>query len=189
MIPFFLKREGFTKRPPSFYSPHQMTPYFSFVLTERPPFSLFSLSPKDSYFGGLVPTSPSLPYVSAFPPPRASIHSNICCHGDVSLYNWRYLREAPKILRFLVVPPKATWKKISLPRSLPTLSSTHDKQPTNHTRSSSFSQSLRKLREFRYWGKNEQKTKTKQNKNKQKQNKSKSKNKDHFGDFSKENSV
>ena len=68
MIPFFLKCEGFTIRPPSFYSPHQMTPYFSFVLIERPHFSLFSLSPKDPYFGGLVPTSPSLPYVSATPP-------------------------------------------------------------------------------------------------------------------------
>ena len=48
-----------------------MTPYFSFVLTERPLFSLFSLSPKDPYFGGRVRTYPSLPYVSA--PPR-SLH-------------------------------------------------------------------------------------------------------------------
>ena len=63
---FFLYTEVFTKRPPSFYSPHQMTPYCSFVLTERPPFfSLFSLSPKDPYFRGRVRTSPSLPYVSA----------------------------------------------------------------------------------------------------------------------------
>ena len=45
-----------------------MTPYFSFVLTERPLFSLFSLSPKDPYFGGRVRTYPSLPYVSAPPP-------------------------------------------------------------------------------------------------------------------------
>ena len=45
-----------------------MTPYFSFVLTERPLFfSLFSLLPKDPYFEGLV----SLPYVSA--PPKNSM--------------------------------------------------------------------------------------------------------------------
>ena len=48
-----------------------MTPYFSFVFIERPLFSLFSLSPKDPYFGGRVRTYPSLPYVSA--PPR-SLH-------------------------------------------------------------------------------------------------------------------
>ena len=36
--PFFLKTEDFTKRPPSFSSPQQMTPYFSFVLIERPLF-------------------------------------------------------------------------------------------------------------------------------------------------------
>ena len=37
--PFFLQTEVFTKRPLLFfYSPHQMTPYFSFVLTERPLF-------------------------------------------------------------------------------------------------------------------------------------------------------
>ena len=47
-----------------------MTPYFSLVLTERPLFSLFSLSPKDPYFRGRVRTSPSLPYVST-PPPRS----------------------------------------------------------------------------------------------------------------------
>ena len=42
-----------------------MTPYFSLVLTERPLFSVFSLSPKDPYFGGRGRTYPSLPYVSA----------------------------------------------------------------------------------------------------------------------------
>ena len=36
-----------------------MTPYFSLVLTERPPF-FFSLSPKDPYFGVVSRTSPSL---------------------------------------------------------------------------------------------------------------------------------
>ena len=47
-----------------------MTPYFSLVLTERSPFfSLFSLLPKDPYFGGRVRIYPSLPYVSAPPPP------------------------------------------------------------------------------------------------------------------------
>ena len=72
MTPFFLQIEAFTKRPPSLYSPHQITPYFSSVLTERPLpfFSLFSLSLKDPYFGGRVRTSPSLPYVSA---PRGQI--------------------------------------------------------------------------------------------------------------------
>ena len=51
-------------------------PFFFIVLTKWPPIfllsslkdplsSLFSLSPKDPYFGGRVCTSPSLPYVSA----------------------------------------------------------------------------------------------------------------------------
>ena len=39
--PFLKKNEGFTKRPPSFYIPRQMNPYFSFVLTERPLFFLY----------------------------------------------------------------------------------------------------------------------------------------------------
>ena len=36
--PFFLQTEVFTKRPLLLYSPHQMTPFFSLVRTERPPF-------------------------------------------------------------------------------------------------------------------------------------------------------
>ena len=67
--PFFFKLKSSLKDPFFFYSPRQTTPYFSFVLTERPLFSLFSLSPKDPYFGGRVRTYPSLPYVSAPPPP------------------------------------------------------------------------------------------------------------------------
>ena len=63
--PFFLKTEGFTKRPPSFYSPHQMTPYFSSTSLKDSLFSLLCLSPKDPYFRGLVCTSLSLLYVSA----------------------------------------------------------------------------------------------------------------------------
>ena len=65
---FYLQTEVFTKRPTSFYSPHQMTPYI-FLLSslKEPLFSLFSLSPKDPYFGSRVRTYPSLPYVSAPP--------------------------------------------------------------------------------------------------------------------------
>ena len=44
-----------------------MTPYFFLSSPKDHLFSLFSLSPKDPYFGGLVRTSPSLPYVM---PPR-----------------------------------------------------------------------------------------------------------------------
>ena len=62
-----------------------MTPYFSFVLTERPLFSLFSPSPKDPYFEGLGRTSPSLPYLSA--PPIASCI--ICIIQELHpLINW-----------------------------------------------------------------------------------------------------
>ena len=62
--PFFLQTEIFTKRPLLFYSPQQMTPFLLSSLKD-PLFSLFSLSPKDPYFGGRVRTYPSLPYVSA----------------------------------------------------------------------------------------------------------------------------
>ena len=64
MTPFFLQTEVFTKRP-LFYSPHQMTPIFLLSSLKDPLYSLFSLSPKDPYFGGHVRTHPSLPYVSA----------------------------------------------------------------------------------------------------------------------------
>ena len=71
---FFPKTEGFTKRPLLFYSPHQMTPYFSFVLTKKIPSFLYLGSPKDPYFRGLVGTSLSLPYVSApHPYPHRSV--------------------------------------------------------------------------------------------------------------------
>ena len=53
--------------PPFFYRLHQITPYFSGPLTERPLFSLYSLSPKDPYFWSRCRTSPSLPYLSASP--------------------------------------------------------------------------------------------------------------------------
>ena len=65
---FFFKLKSSLKDPFLFYSPHQMTPYFSFVLTERPPFSLFSLSTKDPYFGGRVRTSRH--FHMRVPPPR-----------------------------------------------------------------------------------------------------------------------
>ena len=38
---FFFKLKSSLKDPFLFYSPHQMTPYFSLVLTERPPFFLY----------------------------------------------------------------------------------------------------------------------------------------------------
>ena len=44
-----------------------MTPYFLLSSLKDPLFSLFSLSPKDPYFGGRVRTYPSLSYVSAPP--------------------------------------------------------------------------------------------------------------------------
>ena len=68
--PFFLKKnlKASLKRLPSFYSPHQMTPYFSFVLTERPSFSSLNLSPKTPIIlWGSCPHM-ALPYVNAFPP-------------------------------------------------------------------------------------------------------------------------
>ena len=48
-----------------------LTKWPSIFLLSSPkdPFFLNSLSPKDPYFGGRVCTSPSLPYVSAPPPP------------------------------------------------------------------------------------------------------------------------
>ena len=38
---FFLKTEGFTKRPPSFYSPHQMIPLFFLCPHWKTPFFLY----------------------------------------------------------------------------------------------------------------------------------------------------
>ena len=62
--PFFLAfKLKSSLKDPFFYSPHQMTPYFSFVLTERPHIYSVTDSPKDPYFWGRVRTSPSLPYV------------------------------------------------------------------------------------------------------------------------------
>ena len=65
-----------------------MTPYFSLVLTERPLFSSFSLSPKDPYFGGRVRTSPSLPYVSAPPPPRILTDDSSWCRHNREKYTF-----------------------------------------------------------------------------------------------------
>ena len=69
---FFLQTEVFTKRLPSFYGPHQMTPYFSFAHTEKTPF-FFSLSPKDPYFGGSCPHIP-VTSIYEFPPPPGLQH-------------------------------------------------------------------------------------------------------------------
>ena len=94
---FFFKLKSSLKDPLFFYSPHQTTPYFSFVLTERPHFSLFSLSPKDQYFWGRVRTSPSLPYMSA-PLPTFSLSTprgTTWCH-----FNWeRVLNFDPMKIR------------------------------------------------------------------------------------------
>ena len=71
-----------------------MTPYFSLFLTKRPLFSVFSLSPKDPYFGGRVRTYPSLLYVSA-PGLRTCLHQDpIQCmtpgkHGPVTGAPWQ----------------------------------------------------------------------------------------------------
>ena len=62
---FFLKTEGFTKRPLHFIVLTKWLPIFLLSSLKDPLFSLLCLSPKDPYFGGLVCTSPSLPYVSA----------------------------------------------------------------------------------------------------------------------------
>ena len=85
-IEFCTKIESLTKWPPFFFFKLKSSlkdPFFFIVLTKWPPifllsslkdplFSLFSLSPKDPYFGGRVRTYPSLPYVSAPPPPSTS---------------------------------------------------------------------------------------------------------------------
>ena len=67
MTPFFLglQTEVFTKRPPFFYSPHQMTPYFSFVLTERP--HIYSVTERPLLLG----SCPHIPVTSICDSPRA----------------------------------------------------------------------------------------------------------------------
>ena len=80
LIEFRTKIESLTKWPPFFFKLKfsLKDPFFFIVLTKWPPifllsslkdhrFSLFSLLLKDPYFGGLVRTSKSLPYVSATP--------------------------------------------------------------------------------------------------------------------------
>ena len=67
MTPFFLQTEVFTKDPLLFIDLTKWPPIFLLSSLKDPLFSLFSLSPKDPYFGGRVRTSPSLPYVSALP--------------------------------------------------------------------------------------------------------------------------
>ena len=62
---FGLQTEVFTKRPPFFYSPHQMTPYFSFVLTERP--HIYSVTERPLLLG----SCPHIPVTSICDSPRA----------------------------------------------------------------------------------------------------------------------
>ena len=72
MTPFFLQTEVFTKRPILLIVITKWPPIFILSSLKDPLFSLFSLSPKDPYFEGRVRTSPSLPYVSAPPPPTSA---------------------------------------------------------------------------------------------------------------------
>ena len=66
---FFFKLKSSLKDPLLFIVLTKWPTIFLLSSMKDPLFSLLSLSPKDPYFGSRVHTYPSLPYVSAPPPP------------------------------------------------------------------------------------------------------------------------
>ena len=108
--PFFLQTEVFTKRPLLFYSPHQTTLYFSFVLTERPPFVLYLVCHRKTPTFGFVSAHPR--HFHMWVPPPPGIEVAISC-GHTQQYS---ANENPSLSRnnFLAYSD-SSWSGSSLP--------------------------------------------------------------------------
>ena len=86
MIPFFFfKLKSSLKDPFFFYSPHQATPYFSIVLTERPHFFLYLVCHRKTPTFGVVSAHPRHYHIwvpprshlsTKYPPPTTWCHFN-----------------------------------------------------------------------------------------------------------------
>ena len=83
--PFFFKLKSSLKDPLFFYSPHQMTPYFSFVLTERP--HIYSVTERPLLLGS-CPHIPVTSICDCPPPPEhwcGVIHVHTNLENDIFL--------------------------------------------------------------------------------------------------------